>query len=81
MSAQTKRIYTAIDLGASSGRHIAGLFDGARLDLAETYRFGNAAVPMAGHLYWDLPHLWQQIGLGLRKTAEAYPGQVATVAV
>ena len=43
------------------------------------YRFGNAAVPMAGHLYWDLPHLWQQIGMGLRKTAEAYPGQIATI--
>ena len=81
MSASIKKIYTAIDLGASSGRHIAGLFDGARLDLAETYRFGNAAVPMAGHLYWDLPHLWQQIGLGLRKTAEAYPGQIATIGV
>ncbi|HEY1786462.1 MAG TPA: rhamnulokinase family protein [Pirellulales bacterium] len=81
MSAAIQKIYTAIDLGASSGRHIAGLFDGARLDLAETYRFGNAAVPMAGHLYWDLPHLWQQIGLGLRKTAEAYPGQIATIGV
>ena len=25
--------------------------------------------------------LWQQIGLGLRKTAEAYPGQIATIGV
>jgi rhamnulokinase len=81
MSTSTKKIYTAIDLGASSGRHIAGVFDGTRLDLAETFRFGNAAVPMAGHLYWDLLSLWHQIGLGLRKTAEAYPGQVATIGV
>ncbi len=45
------------------------------------YRFGNSAVPMAGHLHWDLLHLWQQIGLGLRKTTEAYPGQIATIGV
>ena len=65
----TQRAYLAIDIGASSGRHVAGLFDGRRLELAEAYRFENGPIAAAGHLYWDLLAQWQNIVRGLRAAA------------
>ncbi len=40
----SEQCYLAIDLGAESGRVIAGLFDGSRLRLEEIHRFPNGAV-------------------------------------
>ena len=33
--------YLAIDIGASSGRHIIGSYENGRLTIEETYRFPN----------------------------------------
>ncbi|MEX0585789.1 MAG: rhamnulokinase, partial [Pirellulales bacterium] len=60
------KTYLAVDLGASSGRHVAGSFDGRRLSLEEIHRFPNGPVPAAGHLYWDLLGLWGHVRDGLR---------------
>jgi rhamnulokinase len=75
------RAYLAIDMGASSGRHVAGLFDGQRLELAEMYRFDNGPVAAAGHLYWDALAQWSQIVAGLRAAAAAHPGGFASIGV
>ncbi len=42
-----ERIHLAIDLGAESGRAIAGALDGARLELTELHRFPNRIVETA----------------------------------
>jgi rhamnulokinase len=76
MSAKT---FLAVDLGASSGRHLAGSFDGRRLALEEIYRFPNGPVPAGGHLYWDLLGLWSHVRDGLR--AAATRGGVVSVGV
>src|SRR5262249_34914417 len=76
-----EKVFLAVDMGASSGRHVAGLFDGGRLRLAEVYRFENGAVPAAGHLYWDLLNQWNHIRQGLRAAASQYAGRIASVAV
>ncbi len=76
-----ERAYLAIDLGASSGRHVAGLFDGRQLALEEIYRFDNGPVAAAGHLYWDLLRsgaTWS-MGCGPRRPQAA--GQIASVGV
>src|SRR4051812_14492914 len=75
------RAYLAIDIGASSGRHVAGTFDGGRLALAELYRFENGPVPMAGHLYWDLPAQWTHVCRGLRAAAAGGAGEIVSVGV
>ena len=49
-----ERAYLAIDMGASSGRHVLGRFDGRKLRLEEVYRFENGPVEVAGHLHWNL---------------------------
>ena len=74
------RTYLAIDMGASSGRHVAGMFDGQKLSLAEVYRFANGPVAAAGHLYWDLLAQWGHVVEGLRAAA-AHGRQIASVGV
>ena len=65
------KAFLAIDMGASSGRHVAGYFDGGRLRLKKLYRFDNGPVAAAGHLYWDLLGQWTHVKNGLRAAASA----------
>ncbi|MHB1037395.1 MAG: rhamnulokinase [Pirellulales bacterium] len=76
-----ERVYLAVDIGASSGRHVAGLFDGKRLRLEEVYRFENGPVQLNGSLYWNLLGQWQDVRQGLRAAGARYAGQVASVGV
>ena len=77
----SSQVFLAVDLGASSGRVVAGLFDGAKLDLEEVYRFDNGGVPVAGRLQWDLLHQWQHVVHGLRAAGKHYGSRVASVGV
>lgn len=64
-----KKTCLAIDMGASSGRHVAGRFDGRTLELEELYRFENGPVSMLDSFYWDLPGLWSHVQKGLAVAA------------
>ena len=66
--------YLALDLGAESGRGLVGRFDGERLELEEVHRFPNGPVRMVDTLYWDLPRLFDEIKVALRKASAAHPG-------
>lgn len=63
--------YLAIDIGASSGRHILGHLNGGRLVLEEVHRFENRQLRQAGHDCWNLDHLWQGILDGLKRCGAA----------
>jgi rhamnulokinase len=65
------RVFAAVDLGAASGRVVAGLVDGYRIDLREVHRFPNAAVEGDGHLRWDLNALYGQVLAGLAHFGDA----------
>ncbi len=77
----TQTVFLAMDMGASSGRHVAGLFDGSRLTLEEVHRFENGPIAAAGHLYWDLLRQWDNIVQGLRAAAAIYAGRIRSVGV
>ncbi len=79
--ADAAKVYLAADLGASSGRVVAGIFDGAKLTLEEVYRFDNGGVLAAGRLQWDFLQQWSHILRGLRAAGKLYPGQVRSVGV
>src|SRR5436309_975500 len=79
--ADSSQVFLAIDLGASGGRVVAGLFDGQRLSLEEVYRFDNGGVPANGHLFWPLLTQWQHVLRGLKAASKLYPGQIASVGV
>ena len=64
------RYYLAIDIGASSGRHILGHVEDGKLILEEVYRFDNKQVRKDGHDCWDMDNLWNGIVGGLKACKE-----------
>lgn len=62
--------YLAIDIGASSGRHILAHMQDGCMKLEEIYRFPNGAVEKDGQLCWDLTRLFEEIKIGMKKCAE-----------
>ncbi len=65
-----KQYFLAIDIGASSGRHILGSLQDGRLVLEEVYRFKNGAEKKNGKLVWDIEGLFSSIIEGLKKCRE-----------
>lgn len=64
-------IYLAIDIGASSGRHMIGYLENDKLITKEIYRFPNGFHKSeSGHLCWDLEALFSHILMGLKKCKE-----------
>ena len=63
--------FLAVDIGASSGRHILGHVENGRMVLEEIYRFDNTLVKRNGHLCWDVDNLYNHILAGLRACGEA----------
>ena len=72
--------YLAIDIGASSGRHILGHREAGRMVLEEVHRFDNRQVHKNGHDCWDMDNLWQGILDGL-KACKALGKIPATVGI
>ncbi len=68
------KYYLAIDLGASSGRHIVGWREGDEIQTCEVYRFPNGMQTQDGHLIWDVDALVSQIRVGIDKAVEKYGG-------
>lgn len=62
--------YLAIDIGASSGRHILGNLNGGKLVLQEIYRFENSVTQNGNGLTWDIGKLFSEVKAGLKKCAE-----------
>ncbi len=62
--------YLAIDIGASSGRHILAEVENGKMTLQEIYRFQNGMQEKNGSLCWDIPHLFSEIKNGMKKCGE-----------
>jgi rhamnulokinase len=74
-----QQVYLAIDLGAESGRVMAGLWNGKTLRLQEIHRFPNGPVLLADTLRWDLMRLWSEIQTGLALAAKQYGKSIVSV--
>lgn len=62
--------YLAIDIGASSGRHLVGWLENGRIETREVYRFANGAERKNGHLCWDADGLLRHVIAGLKAAKE-----------
>lgn len=62
--------YLAIDIGASSGRHILGYIENGKLHLEEIHRFENYITNQNGTLVWDIEHLVSEVKKGIAKCKE-----------
>ena len=61
------KYYLAIDIGASSGRHIVGWMKDGKLRTKEVYRFPNGVRELDGHLVWDIEALVGCVNEGIEK--------------
>lgn len=70
--------YLAIDIGASSGRHILGQVQDGKIVLEEVWRFDNRQLHQNGHDCWDMDNLWKGILDGLKacKTLGKIPAAI-----
>jgi len=64
------KYYLAVDIGASSGRHILAHLENNLMVLEEIYRFDNGIKDIGGSLCWELDVLYQEILNGLKKCKE-----------
>ena len=76
-----EKTYLAVDLGAESGRVMAGRFDGKHISLHEIHRFSNGPIRLSGTLRWNLVGLWSEIQNGLREAGTQYGTSVASIGV
>lgn len=65
--------YLAIDIGASSGRHIVGWCENNEIKTDEVYRFPNGTKKQNGHLVWDLNSLFENVKKGIKVALKKYP--------
>jgi len=74
-------VYLAFDLGAESGRLMAGRLQEKHPALEEIHRFRNGPVPVGDHLYWDILRLWEEMQTGLAKAGSLHGKDLASVGV
>lgn len=67
------RFYLAIDIGASSGRHIVGWMEHGTIQTKEVYRFPNGVHQVDGHLVWDIEALLREVKNGIRAAKAEFP--------
>ncbi len=67
------KYYLAIDIGASSGRHIVGWQEQGNIHTKEVYRFPNGVTESGGHLLWDVDALVKHVKEGIRIAKGEFP--------
>ena len=63
----------AIDIGASSGRHIVGWREDGRIQTKEVYRFPNGMTRQDGRLTWDTAALLAHVKAGIAEAKKEFP--------
>ena len=76
-----QQAYLAIDLGAESGRVMAGIWNGNQLRLEEIHRFTNGPVAVGETIRWDVLRLWSEIQHGLALAGKQFGKQIVSVGV
>ncbi|MBU3665565.1 MAG: rhamnulokinase [Chthoniobacterales bacterium] len=76
-----KRVYLAADLGADSGRVMAGIFDGRKIMLEEMARFPTGGMLLPDGWHWDLLRIYADIRKGIAKAVAAHGNDVVSVSV
>lgn len=67
-----RKYYLAIDIGASSGRHIVGWKEDGELKTEEVFRFPNGVINSGAHLTWDVSALLSHVREGIEEARKKY---------
>ena len=72
--------FLAVDIGASSGRHIVGRIENGKIVTEEVYRFPNGSKTKDGHLIWDVENLFTEVKKGIAVAVERC-GQIESLSI
>lgn len=78
---KSERVFIAIDLGAGSGRVIAGRTDLSKLELEEIHRFDNPGTDLPGGSFWNIIGLYREILEGLRRAVERHGENIVSIGI
>ncbi len=67
------KYYLAVDIGASSGRHIVGWQENGTVRTEEVYRFPNGVAESDGHLTWNIEALENHVRAGIGEALKRFP--------
>ena len=67
------KYFLAVDIGASSGRHIVGYNHCGKLKTVEVYRFSNSVKEEKGNLIWDIFEILKNVKEGIKIALKKYP--------
>lgn len=73
------KYYLAIDIGASSGRHIIGWKENEEIHTQEVYRFSNGVIEKDNHLIWDVDYLLSEVKKGIKEAKKKY--EIASLSI
>ena len=73
----TATVVAAIDIGASSGRVVAGIVRDGTIAIEVVHRFANGMRTVDGHLRWNLSGLYAEVLTGLAELTSRHPGVVS----
>jgi rhamnulokinase len=76
-----ERVYIGIDLGAESGRVVAGVFDGRTLRTEVLHRFPTGVSAVGSTLRWEVDRFWREIVQGLKRAGERFGPRVVAMGV
>ena len=76
---KSKSIHIAIDLGASNGRIISGIYDENNLKIYEVHRFKNVPINIDGLICWNIENIYENIILGINKSTKLYGNNISTI--
>lgn len=71
------KYYLAVDIGASSGRHMLGWNEDGKICTRELYRFPNGVSEQNGHLTWNVSELFRHVKHGIDEALKDYPDIVS----
>ena len=74
------KYYLAIDIGASSGRHLVGWREDGTLKTKEVFRFPNGVQEVEGRLIWDMPALAGYVREGIDRAVAEF-GKIESLAI
>ena len=75
------KVILAFDLGAESGRLVAGYIENDTLKIEEIYRFPDKYVYVSNHLFWDILSIFSSMKQGLLKFKSLYKKTIASMGI
>ncbi|MGB0334114.1 MAG: FGGY family carbohydrate kinase [Opitutales bacterium] len=77
----SRKVYLAADIGAGSGRVLAGVYSDGKIALEELCRFDNQPQEVGGSLKWDIEGVFQEIIKGVKLAVDRYGDDVKSIGV